>query len=413
MRRALLLKKLSISLLFLLFLIICLSTINFEEITTINQRLTKPSRCDRRIEFDLSILVFVKPDEFQMKNLLTKLLPSLALFWPHNETKLDLIMITDAEAVETGFDKEMKANARKILPQSASIEVKFTGDVGKRGDGKTNAGYVLNERNKQITKFWSENFTNSEYIGILDADTLFVTPILPDDLFVNGKPVVRGTYAKSRPGFMKQWSDTTEILTGRSYLLNFMDYFPVIVKSDHFQLVREHVIKTRQNGTTFDETFDNFAHQYKMVFTEFTVIAHYLWYFKHDEYYWIAQKTRNNGRYYYIEDNGDELLSRYLQRLVPSISTHYKTVKNLHSTEKQVMLQGICYADISMRHLCNLTLDSDYYDKVNVNQWIFEGDENWSVIDPEKALKAHREHMGKRLECRFHWRQDLVKQISI
>ena len=390
--------------------VICLSNNGTVPSWFDNYREQQTATCDRRIEFDLSILVFVKPDKEQMKNLVTKLLPSLALFWPHEESALTLIMITDVDAVESGFDKEMEANARKILPQSASIEVKITGDEIER---KHKLGYVWSERNKQLPKFWSENFTTSEYVGILDADTLFVTPIMPDDLFVDGKPVVRGTYAKSRPGFMKQWSDTTEILTGRSYLLNFMDYFPVIVKSDHFQLVREHVIKTRQNGTTFDETFDNFAHQYKMVFTEFTVIAHYLWYFKHDEYYWIAQKTRNNGRYYYIEDNGDELLSRYLQRLVPSISTHYKTVKNLHSTEKQVMLQGICYADISMRHLCNLTLDSDYYDKVNVNQWIFEGDENWSVIDPEKALKAHREHMGKRLECRFHWRQDLVKQISI
>ena len=390
--------------------VICLSNNGTVPSWFDNYREQQTATCDRRIEFDLSILVFVKPDKEQMKNLVTKLLPSLALFWPHEESALTLIMITDVDAVESGFDKEMEANARKILPQSASIEVKITGDEIER---KHKLGYVWSERNKQLPKFWSENFTTSEYVGILDADTLFVTPIMPDDLFVDGKPVVRGTYAKSRPGFMKQWSDTTEILTGKPYLLNFMDYFPVVVKRDHFQLVREHVIKTRQNGTTFDETFDNFAHQYKMVFTEFTVIAHYLWYFKHDEYYWIAQKTRSNGRYYYIEDNGDELLSRYLQRLVPSISTHYKTVKNLHSTEKQVMLQGICYADISMRHLCNLTLDSDYYDKVNVNQWIFEGDENWSVIDPEKALKAHREHMGKRLECRFHWRQDLVKQISI
>jgi hypothetical protein len=61
--------------------------------------------------------------------------------------------------------------------------------------------------------------------------------------------------------------------------------FPVIVKREHFKQMRDH-ITDRMNSDTFEEAFHKICSKYNNHYSQFDLIAHYLWFHKRDEYSW-------------------------------------------------------------------------------------------------------------------------------
>ena len=45
---------------------------------------------------------------------------------------------------------------------------------------------------QMYSNFYSDLYTNKEYIGIVDSDAMFMTPVVPENLFVDGKPRIIG-----------------------------------------------------------------------------------------------------------------------------------------------------------------------------------------------------------------------------
>lgn len=74
---------------------------------------------------------------------------------------------------------------------------------------------------QQWLKFNADNFTSSEYVGFVDADTVIITYVDREDLFEDGKPVINGRIGhvgySEKPHPHKpptNWPKSTMIFTG-------------------------------------------------------------------------------------------------------------------------------------------------------------------------------------------------------
>jgi len=61
--------------------------------------------------------------------------------------------------------------------------------------------------------------------------------------------------------------------------------FPVMVKREHFKPMREHITK-RMKADTFEQAFHKICSKYPFKYSQFDLMAHYLWFYKRDEYSW-------------------------------------------------------------------------------------------------------------------------------
>ena len=358
---------------------------------------------DASLIANLSLVAFIKPNAFQMNRLISILLPSLAWFWLHPNS--ELILVTDPME---SYEATLKRHAKTLLASNFKWNV-FLTDKLKLDHGNTKK----DERHKQIPKFWSDNFTNSEFIGIVDADTLFVTPVMASDLFVDGKPVMRGVFGCASHEWVPKWAENVKELLNLPFIGNFMVYFPVIVRRKDFANIRNFMVK--QNKLKhFDQVFDNVKWEY----SEFTLMAHYLWYFEHENYYWVME----NSTMECVEmiPVTDQRVYQYAKRRLPLVSNHWPKVENnMQVNMETVLLNGICYADRSLWPDClnwgipiknAAQSESIFYHQVNIFEWIFER-EFWTDNDPETALQGHQGRMKLLEQCQFHWNYTKVAQL--
>ena len=62
---------------------------------------------------------------------------------------------------------------------------------------------------QQWSMFWADNYTSSAYVGFIDTDTFFTTPVHPRALFSNGRPIVLGTVGARTSEFWAMAGRTT------------------------------------------------------------------------------------------------------------------------------------------------------------------------------------------------------------
>lgn len=84
-----------------------------------------------------------------------------------------------------------------------------------------------------------------------------------------------------------QWVNATPIAIGGEMIGNFMavNAFPIIIKRQHFALIRSHITK-QMNASSFEDAFFAICSQFKAAYSQFDLMAHYLWNFKRNEYSW-------------------------------------------------------------------------------------------------------------------------------
>lgn len=70
--------------------------------------------------------------------------------------------------------------------------------------------------------------------------------------------------------------------------------FPIIIKREHFRLMREH-IKSRMKAKTFEQAFHKICTKYLNKYSQFDLIGHYLWFHHRDEYSWHLTDWRETG----------------------------------------------------------------------------------------------------------------------
>ncbi len=156
--------------------------------------------------------------EFQQQ-----LLRSLLLFWPLQH--LNMVIVLDQESRSTELETLIETHTKTF--NTCSIRYNKPNQFyGGQGHDR-----------QQLIMFWADNFTSSEYVGFVDTDTLFVSPVDEEDLFENGKPVIIGLYGIGTTSWQKKSVATANILL-QGEVLRCMSYFPVIIKSKHLEELR-------------------------------------------------------------------------------------------------------------------------------------------------------------------------------
>ena len=219
----------------------------------------------------------------------TWFLKSLKLFWPKD--RLNLTLILDDEA------KEDHAAADRLSNMWPSPKIVYL----KPGNASVYGG---NQRRRMfLSYFYPEDYISAEYVGFVDADTMFVTPVTPQILFANGRPTIQ---ARIGEPFWAQgyacWGDVTEYFLGKKEALQCMTYFPVVFKVEHIIELRKFTEK--RFGKPFQEVFAS-SQKFKNVILakaypllddcicQFSIICNYIWYYHRDEYDFHLQMVPN------------------------------------------------------------------------------------------------------------------------
>lgn len=236
----------------------------------------------------------------------------------------------------------------------------------------------------QWYNLWADNFTNSEYVAFADTDTLFTAKVHYFDFFINEKPRVSGFFADMKP-FWKNFYETTEQLIGKVTPLQTMSYFPVILKTQHLALIRNHVT-SKMKSFYFDHALEiiaksnlNTATSSPYSFSQFQIMTSFLWYYLRSEYFWdivpfmtfdeIKNSTNSYAKRMMTESGISEKdLTNYFPRV--AMHSKYEHILPLH----EIKIQSVCYAIKNDEVLFSKYPACFRYrnNPLNVLQWCFE-----------------------------------------
>ncbi len=124
---------------------------------------------------------------------------------------------------------------------------------------------------QQYSNFYSDAYTDKEFIGIVDTDSFFVTPVTPKDIFIEGKPRI------IRYNGYTSWSESLQEIFDQKPIGEFMVVigFTVVVRRKHFKIMREYItwfLKVE----TFGQAWFKICIKYSQKYSQFDIIAHYL-----------------------------------------------------------------------------------------------------------------------------------------
>lgn len=107
------------------------------------------------------------------------------LFWPKEQwPNSELVVVLDDE---NELDHRLATILTNLPPYPRVFFEKPPNiDVFCKGDRR--AGYSR----QQYSNFYSDLYTNMDYVGIVDSDSFFMTPVIPENLFVDRKPRIYG-----------------------------------------------------------------------------------------------------------------------------------------------------------------------------------------------------------------------------
>jgi hypothetical protein len=107
------------------------------------------------------------------------------LFWPKYQwLNSDLVVVLDDESE---LDHRLGTVLNNLPPYPKVYFEKVPQQETFCSDDRR-AGYSR----QQYSNFYSDLYTDKEYIGIVDSDTFYMTPVIPENLFVDGKPRIYG-----------------------------------------------------------------------------------------------------------------------------------------------------------------------------------------------------------------------------
>jgi len=280
---------------------------------------------------------------------------SYLLFWPMSKwPNSDVNLIFDDENI---LDHQI-ANVFAHLPPFPNIhfEKKPTQDT-----------FCSNWRSKGYSRqiysnFYSDLYSNNEYIGIVDADSIFVAQVTPEDLFVDGKPRIIGFN-----GCCTGWTDSVVDIFNIEPIAEFMsdNAFPVIIKRNHFKLIREYITE-KLNASTFEEAFKFICSKLKGKYTQFDLLVHYLWKFKKDEYSWHlrdwdAGKFKQHVLFHKRLSNNPKVieLNRPIIQVMKHLPIHKSTYPKFNLDFFKIIYDYLCLASKNKAGDCKIFTSLD------------------------------------------------------
>ena len=293
--------------------------------------------------------LFLRANSFFLPEGSFTLISSLRLFWPDAK----LLLILDSESPE-----DRAAGSRQAALWSP-LSVRIVYDEPYSGPGDP----ILGKKRMYYDMFFADMFSEAEYVGFLDTDTLFTTWVTRDSIFEGEKPRI---ICALGPAYNSWWAAiplTTSFVLGETALLWCMTYFPVIVARVDLFSLRQHIEQV--HGMDFTSVFQA-ANRIGEI-SQFDIIGNYLWKYKRDSYSWHFQTIPPNLLLTYptppeastVSDVFD-VMNQYPTFFRPIVRVaihggwyssygkfHLSTNDSMHKARKALLYPGICIAILS------------------------------------------------------------------
>lgn len=134
-------------------------------------------------------------------------------------------------------------------------------------------------------------------------------------------------------------------MIGKKAVAAFMFVFPVIVKQEHFAMMRQHIVATT-GSTSFEAAWYAMQQQFRS-WGQFVIMGNYLFHFHHDAYAWDIAKLRHLSTVekpkpilaHHFPNNFDVALSaeRYFQQICLQSLNLVANCKNYPRTDAQLI----------------------------------------------------------------------------
>lgn len=251
-------------------------------------------------------------------------------FAANNSTNLTLLL-DEEEQNDISFNETLNKNLKNIKYSIFFIKKPI---------------YKFNRFDKsQMYMFWADNFTTTSHVAFVDTDTLFTTKLFLSDLFVDNKPRISTTLRPEDNFFFAELTKRLNYLLGKKKVFHSMSYFPVLIKTNHLQKIRNHIQKNL-NSSCFDEAIYNSMSIKNVVYNskshnlaQFDTMISFIWYFFKDEYYWdIIDMFQLNNKT--LDNNLEVRKLINVNQYLPRVAVHWKYEK-LGPLEN-VKLEALC-----------------------------------------------------------------------
>lgn len=337
---------------------------------------------------------------------------SYKVFVENKSTSLSIIL-----------DEESQKNASFIL----NLQKSLTGIKYMIFYGPKPLYNMTSHDRSQMYMFWADNFTNSEYVGFVDTDTLFTAKMHINDLFVQNKPRVSAFFRSPSCGFWKEMAVVTEMATGKVQPLHTMSYFPVLIKTEHLPIFRNH-IQTYLNETGFDRAIDKLfrpllskkSHSGPSTFSQFNIMGTIMWFFLKNEYYWDIVYLKHSdkesidylNRIYILGQFKDDDFSKYR----PRIAVHSKYEKLMSLQEMKIY--SLCFSLKNFDLIKKFKKCEKYnLNSINLLQWSFETEigksNNFSYLENIVKLQNERDEMMSSCKSVTQWDENLISSTLL
>ena len=198
----------------------------------------------------------------------------------------------------------------------------------------------------QRDMLYPELCTSKKYVAYVDTDTMFVTRVIPEMLFDNGKPVIIGIYGKIAINPWNKAAKSTANIFKTKEVMKCMSTFPVIFHVEHMIKLRKYL--EQLHNMSFDKILNVKKDHF---FAQFNLMCQYIWMFHRDEYKFhfhqemvgnLPREGRENQTFY------DKMITQELTEPIPRPCVHYK-YHRLHgqwtqeATYRKVLKSGICF----------------------------------------------------------------------
>ena len=198
----------------------------------------------------------------------------------------------------------------------------------------------------QRDMIYPEKCISKKYVAFVDTDTMFITRIVPELLFVEGKPIVIGIYGHEAHKTGRGTAKSTAAMLKTKHVMKCMSYFPVIMKVEHVIELRQYLEKLHNKSV--EDIFRNARLSY-YDWCQYDLMCLYVWMFHRSEYHFRLQFSKGP----YTEGREDPVY--YEREVTPEqklpivrSSAHYKYIKagdwKTQKAYTELLRTGICYA---------------------------------------------------------------------
>ena len=321
------------------------------------------------------------------------LVQSMYYFWPDN---FSMVVVLDNE---NHRDHQFGNIIQNTFP---SPRICYMDPINIRGyDGRDRM---------QRDMFYPELCTSKKYVAYIDTDTMFVSRVVPEMLFVHGKPKVVASYGYIVHTWWQHASEDTFNLFKTKEVMRCMSYFPVIMKVEHIVELRKYLEKL--HGMPFDELLVTIAQDTMRYFGQFNEFCQYVWMFHRDEYVFYLQYQPDDKPLISSITREDETyftkLSIHQGHPIARFSLHYKYILEdwrCQGVYRHIFRASICF--MGGFELCpNLCM---LYSKTSLRKEMFVFDTiDWTWDN--RCMEAQRRHYRELATYDSDTYTDIIKQ---